>query len=202
MTADFILRWLPLELFAKVLKGTTPAPRENSIKGLYFIGQSEVRSGGNVLQRRVQVLPDDDGPEPTYLQLGDLVISSLDPKRRVLMVNELADGAILGRECLAVRPESNRQFFAPKFLMAWMKTDDFARQADALTTGTTMRRLTPRSLGEIQVPLLTSKHQERVVAIADKFDTATAALRSTLAQVEELEGIELDLAFLEDSDEE
>lgn len=200
MTDDVVIRWLPLGLCAKVLKGTTPAPRENSTKGLYFIGQSEVRSGGHALLRRVQVFPD-DGPEPTYLQLGDLVISSLGPKRRVLMVNELADGAILGRECLAVRLPSNRKYFTPKFLMAWMKTDDFVRQVDALTTGMTMPRLTQRSLEDVQVPWLTPKHQELVTAIADKFDTATAALRSTLAQVEELEGIELDLAFLEDSDE-
>lgn len=201
MTADVAFRWIPLGLFAKVLKGITPAPRVYSTKGQYFIGQSEVTSGGNALLRRVQVLPDDDGPEPTYLQLGDLVISSLNPKRRVLMVNELADGAILGRECLAVRLEGSFQPVTPKFLMAWMKTDDFVRQADALTTGTTMPRLSQRSLEEVQVPLLTPKHQELVAAIAYKFDTATAALRSTLAQVEELEGIELELAFLEDSDE-
>ena len=201
MTADIVFRWIPLELAAEVLKGTTPAPQVNSIKGLYFIGQSEVRSGGNAPLRRVQVLPEDDGPEPTYLQLGDLVISSLDPKRRVLMVNEVVDGAILGRECLAVRLHRNRQFFTPKFLMAWMKTDDFLRQADALTTGTTMPRLTQRALGAVQVPLLTPKNEERVTSIAHKFDVATGALRLTLAQVEELEGIELELAFLEDSNE-
>ena len=192
---------IPLNKFAKVLKGTTPAPQVSSIEGLLFVGQSEVSSGGNALLRRMQVLPDEDSPEPTYLQLGDLVISSLDSKRRVLMVSELADGAVLGRECLAVRLESNWQPVMPTFLMAWMKSDDFRRQADALATGTTMPRLAQRSLEAVQVPLLMPKHQEQVAAIAYKFDTATAALRSTLAQVEELEGIELELAFLEDSDE-
>lgn len=193
---------IPLNKFAKVLKGTTPAPQVSSIEGLLFVGQSEVSSGGNAPRKRVQVLLDDDSPEPTYLQLGDLVISSLDSKRRVLMIGELADGAVLGRECLAVRLENSWRPVMPTFLMAWMKTDDFLRQADALTTGTTMPRLAQRSLEVVQVPLLTPMHQERVAAIAHKFDAATAALRSTLAQVDELEGIELELAFLEGSDEE
>ena len=40
MTADVAFRWIPLGLFAKVLKGITPAPRVYSTKGQYFIGQS------------------------------------------------------------------------------------------------------------------------------------------------------------------
>ena len=196
-----MIQRIPLNKFARVLKGTTPAPQVSSAEGLPFVGQSEVSSGGTSPLRRVPVLLDEDSPEAIYLQLGDLVISSLDAKRRVLLVREEASGAVLGRECLAIRLESNWQPVVPAFLMAWMKTDDFFRQADALTTGTTMPRLTQRSLEAVQVPLLTPKRQERVTGIARKFDAATSALRLNLAQIEELEGIELELAFLEDADE-
>ncbi len=192
---------IPLNKFAMVLKGTTPAPSVSSNEGVPFIGQSEVSGGGHAPLRRLQVLPDEDGPEPTYLQREDLVLSSLDSKRRVLMVSELIDGAVLGRECLAIRLDSSWRPVEPTFLLAWMKTEDFKCQADALATGTTMPRLTQRALEAVQVPLLTPKHQERVTTMAKKFDAATAALRLTLAQIEELEGIELELAFLEDSHE-
>jgi hypothetical protein len=78
-----------------------------------------------------------------------------------------------------------------------MKTEDFRRQADTLATGFTMPRLTQRSLASMEIPLLSAQRQALVVALSEKFEATTMALRTTLAQVEELESVELELAFVE-----
>jgi restriction endonuclease S subunit len=193
---------ITLNKFAEVLGGITPAPTEDSADGALFIGQSEVGSGGTQLLRRVDLHSDEDLGEPIILRAGDLVLASRDSRRRVLLVTESTDGAVLGRECLAVRLEGSWRPVTPTFLMAWMKTDDFRRQADTLVTGSTMPRLTKRSLASIEVPLMNANRQALLTALSEKFEVTTTALRTTLAHVEELESIELELAFVEDTDDE
>ncbi len=189
---------IPLNKFATVLRGATPAPKEDSVEGTPFIGQSEVGHGGAQPLRRVDLQSVDDFAEPTYLHANDLVVASMDSKRRVLMVTESTEGAVLGRECLAVRLEASWRPISASYLYAWMKTDDFHRQADSMATGVTMPRLTQRSLGSIEVPLLEASRQDWVVRLSEKFETSTKSLRTTLAQMEELESLEIELAFLED----
>ena len=188
---------IPLNKFATVLRGATPAPKEDFIEGTPFIGQTEVGRGGIQPLRRVDLQSVDDFAEPTYLLANDLVVASTDSQRRVLMVTESTEGAVLGRECLAVRLEVRWRPVSAGYLHAWMKTDDFRRQADTLATGITTPRLTQRSLGSIEVPLLDLVRQDWVVRLSKKFETSTKSLRTTLAQMEELESLELELAFLE-----
>ena len=191
---------IPLNKFTTILRGVTPAPKEEIGEGLPFIGQMELGHGGAQPLRMVRYQSQADEVEPTYLRANDLVIAAMDSKRRVYMVPESAEGAVLGRECLAVRVESTWHPVSAHYLLAWMNTADFRRQADAMAAGIAMPRLTQKSLGSLEVPLADSARQDRIVNLSMQFGKAIGDLRTTLAQVEELESIELEIAFGDDDE--
>lgn len=191
---------LELGQFATILRGTTPAHTVDHDGGPVFIGQTEVVGGLRAPRRYVDTLRKVERSVPVLLQLGDVVFAAVDRSHRALVIGQTLQGAYLGRECLAVRFPHNFQKLSPEFLAVWARSDDFQRQAEMLMTGTTMPRLTHRALASMVVPVLTSERQSRVAEVAGKIDAATTALQVSLDSLTVLEGLELELAFLEDAD--
>ena len=69
-----------------------------------------------------------------------------------------------------------------------------------MAAGIAMPRLMQKSLGSLEVPLVDSARQDRIVNLSMQFGKAIGDLRTTLAQVEELESIELEIAFGDDDE--
>jgi hypothetical protein len=186
---------------AEVLKGTTPAHVTDLPGGPIFIGQSEVTSGGAGPVRYVDTSKDKGRAAPVLLEPGDVVFASLDPWHHALVIARERHGAYLGRECMAVRINLNWTRLTPAVLAAWARSDDFRRQAEVMTSGITMPRLSFKSLAAILVPEFDDDQISHLDRLASMFNAAISAVRTTLEQLESLHSIEMDLAFHEVSDE-
>lgn len=183
--------------FTRILRGTTTSQIDETGLGPIFVGQNEIAGGGGTPTRHVE-LSDGDGAGPVFLVPGDIVLGSLDQKRRALLIGDSRRGAVLGRDCLAIRiEEGNWKPMSPEFITVWTKTEDFQRQVGALATGTVMPRLTHRTLGLVEIPVLEPARQSQIVTLARQFEDATSSVAATLQELEQLEAIEIELAFLD-----
>lgn len=188
---------IALGKFAGILRGTTPSHIDETGRGPIFVGQTEVTGGVGAPTRHVE-LTDGEGTSPVFLTPGDIVMGSLDQKHRALLIDDSRRGAVLGRDCLAVRIDGgNWTPMSPQFIAVWTKTEDFQHQAVALATGTVMPRLTHKGLALVEVPILEPARQAQIVKLARQFEDATSSVRATLQELEQLEAIEIELAFLE-----
>jgi hypothetical protein len=190
-----------LSEIAEVLKGTTPAHVTDEQGGPIFIGQSEVTSGGAGPVRFVDTSREKSRAAPVLLEPGDVVFASLDPSHHALVITKEHHGAYLGRECMAVRINQNWTRLTPVVLAAWAQSDDFRRQAEVMTSGITMPRLSSKSLAAILVPEFDDEQISHADRLASKFEAAIGAVRTTLNQLESLQSIEMDLVFHEESGE-
>jgi len=182
---------IKIEKISTIIRGHTPTNFANSGKGYVFVGQAEIAQGGKGAQRFVEEV----SSQTTFLTVGDIAIASMDQTFRILVVDDALAGAVLGQHCSAIRIDEADSLITPRYLAAWMRTEDFRRQAAVLTTGVTMPRLGPRELAMVDVPFLPLDRQERIAVLADQFREARESVRTTLSQIEELESVELELAF-------
>lgn len=184
---------IPLAKVATIIRGLTHASDAFADSGPVFIGQSEVTQSGNVAPRFVKGGIDN----LVKLEAGDIVIASMDQTQRVLVIGDQLVGSVLGHGCLAIRVEQSSSLASSAFLAAWMRTDDYRRQANTLFSGVTIARLGAKELGAIELPLLPQRRQEALVVLADQFQNARESLTVALAHVEQLERIELEIFFRE-----
>ena len=174
-------------------------PSKNAVRPgtAAFFGLEEISHGGVVTRHVEPVL---DLHRAVYLQEGDVVVALLGNLGRFAVVSEAAAGAILGRECAALRILPGETRVTPQWLRLTLGATPFRRRAQMLATGTTMPRLLPRALAEISIPLPPIDLQRSTSKWIGAFDVAIDAHRKLLQSLVVLRDAELEFAVAELSD--
>lgn len=177
---------------AEVLRGTVPANTIELTDGTAFFGLAEVTAGG-VLSRS----PEPGAPmdRAVTLQTDDVVVALLGRIGDSVLVDEAAAGAVLGRECAALRVRSRESRVLAGWLNVALRSSQVRQQAQRMATGTTMPRLTVRRLGELRIPIPAVEEQRALVERVEKFEAALRAHERAVVVISKLRNLEIDLAF-------
>lgn len=187
MTHQVVLRDV-----ARVLNGLTPANTSTEREGPLFFGQVEVSAGGSGEPRYVRAGVDLSRGVP--LREGDVVVSLLGQVGRSSVVPRVYEGAVLGRECAAIRLQDTAHLLNG-WLLAWTRTHGFLRQVERHASGSTMPRLRRGDLESFSLPVADITAQRRVEQLTTAFDDAVRTASQHLASVQKLRDVEIDLAF-------
>ncbi len=190
MTSD-----LTVHDVAEVLRGVTPAKtvdgEGDEPKGPPFFGLHEITDGGTTSRFLEQSVSTD---RAVLLRQGDVVVALLGAIGAVAIVNEETDGAVLGRECAALRLRSGEDRLTSEWLELVFESWPVRERARAMATGQTMPRLTPKALGELALPVPRREVQDTLVERIAKFDEAIMRQEVLLVTLRELRGWEIELA--------
>lgn len=109
----------------------------------------------------------------TEILEGDCLISRLpDPVGRSCILPNTSQKMITAVDCTIVR--FNLKIFNPHFFNYYSQLRQYLNDVEQETTGTTRKRISRKSLGEIQIPLPPLPEQQRIVAILDEVFDAMA----------------------------
>ena len=120
----------------------------------------------------------------TEVFAGDILISRLpDPIGRACILPHGLGKAITAVDCTIVRLKNT---ILPKFLIAVTDSTSYRKQIEQATAGTTRARVSRGSLGRIRIPLPPLSLQREFVAIAEKADSAKAALKKSIESIDQV----------------
>ena len=106
--------------------------------------------------------PMEDNSALAELRKGDIVVGlSGEVLGETVLVGRRFDGAVLGRDCAAIRLMSDSGLI-PDWFYAWTRTQDYRGQVEREVAGTAIRRLTPHALRSLSVPMFTQEEQQRL----------------------------------------
>ena len=179
---------------ATLMRGTVPAKPTDT--GVPFFGLAEITSGGGGTQRFVS--RDQIGDKSVKLETDDVVVALLGNVGRTSLVKTNHVGAVLGRECVALR--STGPTVSGAWLSAWTKSNDFETQVERNTSGTTMPRLNVKTLATFTLPVPTDDaqgraEQERVAGMAASFEKSLRSASELLNLLQDLERAEFEILF-------
>ncbi len=177
------------ELGVEVVRGVVPAKPTDGDDGVPFFGLSEISSGGATAPRLVA--KDDVKPGAPRLVVGDVAVALMSNIGASALVTPRHAGAVLGRECVALRVRGPE--LSGAWIYVWTQSADFHDQVQRHISGTTMPRLNVRGLAGLTLPLPSRDLQTRAEGMLDDFDHALANAGQVLSDLTELRRIELEL---------
>lgn len=173
---------------ASIHRGFTPAKPTDAGEPLFGIAEIGTAGEGEVRY----VAPDE---KMVNLKTDDIVIGLLGRIGEAALVPERHDGSVLGRECVALRIESDA--VTPEWVLAWTQTEDFRAQVQRSTSGTTMPRLSAKRLGDFELPVPELDFQREASEHVANFAAASASVAQLSASLSELERLQNQLTFLD-----
>ena len=118
----------------------------------------------------------------TEIFAGDILVSRLpDPIGRACIIPEGIGKAITAVDCSIIRLKPE---MLPIFFVAMTRTTDYQSQIKKATTGTTRARISRGNLGKVIIPIPPLALQQEFVEIARKADETKAALKKSIADVD------------------
>lgn len=192
MTTGVSSRWFLGDLI-DVVVGLVPAKPTDDVHGEAFVGITEISAGGAAAPRHV--VPDDVPAGAPRLSKGDVAIALTSSIGSSLLVTTRHEGAVLGRECAALRPRTSE--VTGSWIYVWTQSEDFAQQVERHVTGTTMPRLSRRALSDFTLPVPNLAMQVEVQILLSEFEVALAKSGQVVADLTELRRIELQLLIAE-----
>ncbi|MEI8173517.1 MAG: restriction endonuclease subunit S [Deltaproteobacteria bacterium] len=107
---------------------------------------------------------------------GDCLISRLpDPVGRSCILPNTGQKMITAVDCTIVRFDSKK--VAPHFFNYYSQSNQYLNDVERETTGTTRKRISRKSLGEISTPVPPLPEQQRIVVILDEAFAAIATAK-------------------------
>jgi hypothetical protein len=181
---------------ADVLRGTTAANTVDEANAPRFFGLAEIS------ERRISEprYPDQtaDLSRAVYLKAGDVVIALLGRLGESALIDEQLAGAVLGRECAAIRLRGQGVAVTPGWLYAWTRSHAFRQLVETRSSGTTMPRLSVRSLKELEIPIAPMDLQRSTADRLAELGAAIEAMDRTSTALRRLRDIEIDLAVMDE----
>lgn len=174
---------------AEMLKGQVPAKTSDGGDGPRLFGIAEI-SGHE--PRKLE--PGTSLDRAVYLLTDDVVVALLGERGlgATAMVDGQADGAVLAKECGALRVSAPN--LLPTWLYAWTKSEHFHEQIRRHASGGTMSRVSIRGLADFRLPLPPRSYQERLEADVKRLDDALRSTTDLIRNMEGLKASEIDLA--------
>ncbi len=174
---------------AAVIRGTAPAKPTYQDAGRPFFGISEISAGGATPERFVAA---EDVPRGAHhLARGDVAVALMSNIGASALITARHAGAVLGRECAALRPRTSD--ISGPWLYVWTQSADFQQQAERHVSGTTMPKLSLKSISDFTLPVPDLSTQLEVQVVLDDFDGAISKAGQVLTELTELRRIELEL---------
>jgi restriction endonuclease S subunit len=173
------------------LKGRTPANTVFEPAGSAFFGIEEITAHVAVPTRFVPPGTDLDGA--VFLEEGDVVVALLGRIGAAALISTQTSGAVLGRECVALRIATPD--IRPAWLCEWFGSDEFRAQAAQHVSGTTMPRLPVKALSQFAISPAPVEDQAALEELANRFDVAIATTTKTLEDLQSLRAAEMQLAL-------
>lgn len=97
----------------------------------------------------------------------DCLISRLpDPAGRSCLLPDTQEKMITGVDCTIVRFDARQ--IIPRFFIYYSQSQDYLKDIDSETTGTTRKRISRSRLGRIPIPLASLLEQKRIVGLLDE----------------------------------
>lgn len=174
------------------LRGRVPANTVDEPGGRRFFGIAEISARGRSTPRYVE--PGTDVEHPVVLGEEDVVVSLLGNIGDATLIDRANAGAVLGRECVALRVTSP-DILRPAWLCAWTTSEEFRSQVAQNISGTTMPRLSTRLLENFTVTAPPLPDQLAIEELVQHFDAAIGATATTLRHLDALRTAELQLAI-------
>lgn len=178
-----------LESVAAILRGSAPSSREDSENGVPLFGMAEFAADHPRQQRFVD--RSELGSHAVLLQAGDTVVALAGDGVRSRLVTFDHEGAVLGRECVVLRPTSPE--LTSEWTYIWTQSSLFRDQVSRHTAGTTLPRLNFRALQSFKIPVPPLEDQHRAADMLQELDDAIATVDAVSSQLEELRELRLDL---------
>ena len=177
---------------AEISPGTSIDRKRRTDAGVAVFGLDQV--AGRPLELPPCIAESDLPKRTTRLRQGDVVLALVGRTGRAALVGPEYDGAVLDRECAALRVHDSAGVVTPEWLHLWARSRDCRTQMDAHTTGATIPRVPISAVRRFTLPLVS--HQEQLAAAArlDDLEAALVASRDTVELLEQLLAIETDLA--------
>jgi hypothetical protein len=134
-----------------------------------------------------------DRGSPVHVQCGDVVMALAGDPGRSAVIDDRAAGAVLARECAALRVTATDRLL-PQWLHAWAESQDFQRQVAQHASGGTAPRINIGILAEFTVPLPSLSSQHELAAKIYHFETVLRATTELLRNLQDLRAAESRLA--------
>jgi restriction endonuclease S subunit len=176
----------------RALRGRVPANTVPDPDGPRFFGIAEISARGRSAPRYVE--RSSSVEDAVILIGGDVVVALLGNIGDATLVDDINAGAVLGRECVALRVTSP-DALRPAWLCAWMSSEEFRSQVAQNTSGTTMPRLSTKALADFTMAVPPLEKQVEIEELVGRFDAAIATTATTLQQLEALRIAELQLGM-------
>lgn len=118
------------------------------------------------------------------LRPGDVAIALIGQPGAGLIIDEALAGAVLARDCVALRVDPGHPLISRGWLHAWVQSEHFKRQVEARTRGSGIRRVSRRDLAMMRVPIPAGDFQDRT---GEGIAAIEGQLQEALDRVSDLE---------------
>jgi restriction endonuclease S subunit len=178
---------------AYVTRGEIPPKADRVTQGDLVFGLAELSESRQGERRYVDQDAGVRGKPRT--QLDDLVVALAGDVGLAALVSSDYSGALLSRDCAAVRLQPGVVSLTPQWLYAWSQSAAFRSLIDRGMTGASVPRLSMRALERFVVPVPPIETQRTFAEILRAFDAAIGETRESLDLLEQLRAMELDVAI-------
>ncbi|WP_372995572.1 restriction endonuclease subunit S [Marinobacter sp.] len=180
--------WIPLRKIVHVLSGFAFKSSEYAESGHFLVRIGNVQSSGLVLDKPKYVVLN-SRTQRFELHAGDILTSLTGNIGRVAVVEERHLPVALNQRVAKITPISNQEISA-EYLYYFLSSQNFRDSLNASSHGVAQKNVSPKSVGDILIPLPELKAQKRIVAILDEafagIDAAMANTEKNLANAREL----------------
>ena len=183
-----------LDEVAIVVPGLSIDRKRRSHDGLSVIGLDQLSGREPEVPPfiRLEDLPR-GGHDP--LEKGDVVLPLIGRLDRALQVTAAQAGAILDRECAAVRVREGVPVTSA-WLYLWARSSDYRLQMEWRLSGV-IPRVRARDIRLLKVPIVSLPEQEAAVVRVARLDAAVESAQRTSTVLTRLRDIEVDLRVYE-----
>ncbi len=173
------IEWKTLGAIGTFYRGTSFQKKDFTSEGVGCIHYGEIYTHYGVsAQDTISKLSAKKANNARKANYGDLIIATTSENDEDVCKSV----AWLGNESIVVSNDAcyYQHALDPKYVAYFFLTNDFQQQKRAFITGTKVRRVNPRDLAKIIIPIPPISEQRRIVDILDRFDTLTNSISEGL----------------------
>ena len=173
------IEWKTLGAIGTFYRGTPFQKKDFTSEGVGCIHYGEIYTHYGVsAQDTISKLSAKKANNARKANYGDLIIATTSENDEDVCKSV----AWLGNESIVVSNDAcyYQHALDPKYVAYFFLTNDFQQQKRAFIIGTKVRRVNPRDLAKIIIPIPPLSEQRRIVDILDRFDTLTNSISEGL----------------------
>ena len=173
------VEWKALGAIGTFYRGTSFQKKDFTSEGVGCIHYGEIYTHYGVsAQDTISKLSAKKANNARKANYGDLIIATTSENDEDVCKSV----AWLGTDSIVVSNDAcyYQHTLDPKYVAYFFQTNDFQQQKRAFITGTKVRRVNPRDLAKIIIPIPPLSEQRRIVDILDRFDTLTNSISEGL----------------------